>query len=137
MNEWQLTQIINENSGMSVQSLSDSIISECIHEDKLQNKGGATKFKRSTKETKQIARNFMIMKKLQKKVEQSSRSILERTYGQNNIENQCRTLTNLMSPCEELKCELIKNSPYRRIDACCNNIAQRDTADNNKMSSSP
>ena len=106
-----------------MQSFYDELETVIDHEYKVNSKGRVTKFRRTNKESEEVARKFTIMRKLQLKFENMTST---RQAIPNLFQSTCENLTSIFkatrSSCLQQACDL--STPYRSIDACCNNLAQ-------------
>ena len=92
-------------------------------DSKMRDKGKVTKFRRTNKQSEEVARKFMIMRRLQLKLENmaTNRQAVGNVF-QDTCTNLTLTFRAARSSCHLLPCDPI--TPYRSIDGCCNNFLE-------------
>ena len=114
--EWEIQENIGRN-------LEENLISEvrlCLdHDAKVRSFGRETQFRRTNKESEEVARKYMIMKTLELKEKKISGARDADTF-----QNLCQNLTTdfLESQSECLSSTCDPTSSFRSIDGCCNNL---------------
>ena len=104
-----------------MQSFYEELETVMKHDNRAKSKGKVTKFKRTNRQSEEVARKFVIMRRLQLKLE----NMTNRRHGLNNVfHDTCTNLTTTFkasqSSCVLLPCDPL--SPHRSIDGCCNNF---------------
>ena len=104
-----------------MQSFYEELETVMEHDNRAKSKGKVTKFKRTNRQSEEVARKFVIMRRLQLKLENMTNS----RHGLNNVfHDTCTNLTTTFkasqSSCVLLPCDPLL--PYRSIDGCCNNF---------------
>ena len=111
--DWQ----IQGNFGKRIESELLNEVRICLdHDEKVRSFGRETPFRRTNKESEEVARKYMIMKTLQMKEE-------KRDAG-DTFQAMCQNLTSEFlennSACLSATCDPVL--PFRSIDGCCNNL---------------
>ena len=101
------------------------MMSETSHEFVAQKPGYSTKFRRSTKESKEIANNYLVAKRMKKAMHniEAKHSKIGNSETKNLIEATCSNLTTLVQLnfiCENVTCDPHSEIPL--IGGCCNNL---------------
>ena len=114
--EWEIQENIGRN-------LEENLISEvrlCLdHDAKVRSFGRETQFRRTNKESEEVARKYMIMKTLELK-EKKSAGLRDADTFQNLCQNLTADFLESQSECLSSACD--PTSPFRSIDGCCNNL---------------
>merc|ERR1712029_901999 len=124
-----LSQSCTDSDNCSAKLFS-SVLHNCVNsenemEDYLDSVGSTTGFRRSTAESKEIAKLFMVSMRMKKALNNlaAQRKMNMRSYGislEKTIDGFCEELTNELKVCQNIKCD--SESKYRTIDGCCNNL---------------
>ena len=85
--------------------------------------------RRSTEESKEIAKLFMISMRMKKALHKlaSERKMDMRSYKisiDETIDGFCEELTDGLKACQNIKCD--SEAKYRTIEGCCNNLKNPD-----------
>ena len=114
--EWEIQENIGRN-------LEENLINEvrlCLdHDAKVRSFGRETQFRRTNKESEEVARKYMIMKTLELK-EKKSAGLRDADTFQNLCQNLTADFLESQSECLSSACD--PTSPFRSIDGCCNNL---------------
>ena len=114
--EWEIQANVGKN-------LDENIINEvriCLdHDAKVRSFGRETQFRRTNKQSEEVARKYMIMKTLELKEKKTAGARDADTF-QNLCQNLTADFLESQSDCLSSACD--STSLFRSIDGCCNNL---------------
>ena len=91
------------------------------HEQRVSSRGEETEYIRTSAESEEVARKYMIMRALQISQTEQSRNLRNLDPFQERCINLTQQFREANSDCLSQSCDL--SSPFRSIDGCCNNVA--------------
>ena len=127
LSEWNLSNIDLETSrstGTRVVPIGNSdhmARASLEHELRVSSRGEETEYIRTSAESEEVARKYMIMRALQISQTEKSRNARNLDPFQERCINLTQQFREANSDCLSQPCDL--SSPFRSIDGCCNNVA--------------